>query len=177
MHSQHRRCFAVMAIVAAAAVSVTAQGAAAGQRAAGDPQKGAQTVQQVCVACHNNALKMIQRQKRTPDQWRDTMYAMIGRGAHIYPEEFESLVAFLAENSGRTPAATGGSLPAGQTAAGGGRAILERACQECHDLDTATKRPGGKDWGTVVATMVGHGAKVSVADQQILIAYLNTLPQ
>ena len=121
---------------------------------------------------------MIQSQKRSADQWRDTVYAMIGRGGHIFPDEIEPLVAFLVVNSGRSQAA---ATPAGQTAqqtpAVEGRAIPERSCQECHDLETATKKPAGTDWSSVVTTMIEHGARVNAADQQKLLEYLNGLPK
>jgi mono/diheme cytochrome c family protein len=136
-----------------------------------DVEKGRQTVQQVCVACHNNALRMIQSMKRSPDQWRDTVYSMIGRNAQVFPDDIEPLVAFLAATSSRPPektAAASGSMPRG-------RAVLEQACQECHDLEKATTKPADKDWSTVLTAMTMYGAKVSAADQQALIEYLNTL--
>jgi cytochrome c5 len=167
----------VPALVIAAIVSLgtqTAQTQTAGA-SQGDTEKGRQTVQQVCAACHNNALRMIQSQKRSADQWRDTVYSMIGRGAHVFPEEIDPLVAFLVANSGRSQTS---ATPTGQAApASEGRAILERSCQECHDLAMATKKPTGKDWSAVVATMIEHGARVSATDQQKLIEYLNGLPQ
>lgn len=169
----------MLCMLGAAAVSVAAQ--SAGNPASNDQrdiEKGRQAVQQACAACHNNVLRMIQSQKRSADQWRDTVYAMIGRGGHIFPDEIEPLVAFLVANSGRSQAA---GTPAGQTAqqtpASEGKAILERNCQECHDLETATKKPAGTDWGAVVSTMLGYGARVPAADQQKLLEYLNGLPQ
>lgn len=171
----------VPALISAAAVATvslgaqTAQTQTAGATNQADAEKGRQTVQQVCVACHNNALRMIQSQKRSADQWRDTVYSMIGRGAHVFPEEIDPLIAFLVANSGRSQAPT---TPTGQAApASEGRAILERSCQECHDLETATKKLAGTDWGTLVGTMIGYGARVSATDQQTLIEYLNGLPQ
>lgn len=165
-------------ILSAAAVSVAAQGAQSAQSSEQqrDIEKGRTAVQQACAACHNNVLRMVQSQKRSADQWRDTVYAMIGRGGHIFPDEIEPLVAFLVANSGRSQTSTAAQT-AQQASAGEGRAILERSCQECHDLDTATKKPAGKDWGAVVTTMVDYGARVSAEDQQKLLEYLNGLPQ
>lgn len=169
----------VVWILGAAAVSVAAQSAqSAENNDQRDIEKGRTAVQQACAACHNNVLRMIQSQKRSADQWRDTVYAMIGRGGHIFPDEIEPLVAFLVANSGRNPSSTTPpAQTAQQTPAVEGRAILERSCQECHDLDTATKKLAGTDWGTLVGTMIGYGARVSATDQQKLIEYLNGLPQ
>lgn len=146
-------------------------------------EKGRQAVGQACAPCHSNIARMIQVQKKTADQWRDTIFSMIGRGAHVLPDEIEPLTAFLAANAGRpSSTASSPSSPATQPAAAAdgkpqpqGRALLEAACQQCHDLATATKKPASLDWPTVVRNMVTYGAKLTTADQQTIVAYLNSL--
>lgn len=163
-----RAVFLFVSMLAAAAVSPAAQ--TSDQR---DVEKGRQAVQQVCVACHTNALRMIQSQKRTADQWRDTLYSMIGRGAHVFPEEIDPLVAFLVANSGRAQQSAAAQT-AQQAPASEGRAILERTCQQCHDLETATKKPAAKDWGATVTAMIDFGARLTAAEQQKLVEYLTS---
>ena len=52
---------------------------------------------QTCVACHTNILRMVQIHKQTPEQWRKTVYLMIGRGAQIMPDEIDAVAAYLAK--------------------------------------------------------------------------------
>src|SRR5215510_8662871 len=88
-------------------ISVTVVAAAAQSREAADVEKGRVAVGQACVQCHN--LRGIQSQRKTQQQWRDTVYSMIGRGGMILPDEIEPIAAYLAAtygpNSPRTPAA------------------------------------------------------------------------
>lgn len=150
-------------------------------------EKGRQAVGQACAPCHSNILRIVQIHKKSAEQWRDTVYSMIGRGAQILPEEIEPLTAFLAANAGggrpsasspaqasndRQPAS---GTPAQQLAEAAGRSLLQRQCARCHDLEAATKKPETDDWKTVIARMVTYGADVSPADQQRLIEYLNGL--
>jgi cytochrome c5 len=155
---------------------------------AAQTEKGRQAVGQACAPCHGNIARMIQVQKKTADQWRDTIFSMIGRGAHVLPDEIEPLTAFLAANAGRqsSTASAVPSLPAaqqGQAAQAGpggqppGRALVETSCQQCHDLATATRKPATLDWATVVRNMVTYGARLTPAEQETIVAYLGTLPQ
>src|SRR5215467_2714239 len=52
-------------------------------------EKGRQVVAQVCAACHTTIVRMVQVHKETAEQWKDTVYFMIGRGAQIMPDEIE----------------------------------------------------------------------------------------
>ena len=108
-------------------------------------EKGREVVGQVCVACHTNILRMVQVHRQSPEQWKDTVYSMIGRGAQVMPDEVEAVLLFLL----RTPEAMGSAPTAQRTQAGPagttnrcrkgeGKAILQRTCQQCHDLATAS---------------------------------------
>src|ERR1700719_3640004 len=68
-------------------------------------EKGRQAVGEACATCHTNILRMVQIYKKSPDQWKDTVYSMIGRGAQVRPDEIEAVTAFLAANAGRGVAA------------------------------------------------------------------------
>jgi len=148
-------------------------------------EKGRIAVGQTCATCHAGILRMAQAQKQNQEQWKDTIYSMIGRGAEILPDEIEPISAFLAATSARkepanaqaTETAGGGRGGRGeqQTAGGDGRAILQRTCQQCHDLPTAQNKLPSEDWTAVIAKMMGYGARLTPTDQQKLTEYLNGL--
>lgn len=145
-------------------------------------EKGREAVGEVCVACHTNILRMVQIHKESPGEWRDTVYSMIARGAQLSPDEIEGVIAYLAANGGNKAETAGGSPQEGargarsgapQTAEAEGRAILQRSCQQCHDLATASAKKSSEDWNQVMAKMIGFGAKLSPADAQKLAEYLD----
>src|SRR3954465_1790913 len=76
-------------------------------------EKGRQIVAQTCAACHTTITRMVQIHKQSPEEWKDTVYYMISRGAQIMPDEIDPVVAFLAANGGK------GAPAGGQLAAGG----------------------------------------------------------
>ena len=53
-----------------------------------DIEKGKTAVTQVCVGCHDGGaiMRMVAVRKKTADEWRDTVYRMIGRGAQVFPD-------------------------------------------------------------------------------------------
>lgn len=138
-------------------------------------EMGRQAVAQACAACHNNILRMIQSQTQSEEEWRDTVYSMIGRGGRILPEEIEPLTAFLVANDGRNQPTA--SLPTQTLPEVEGQAILQRSCEQCHDLVTATTRSTPEDWKAVILRMTTYGAELTQTDQQTLIEYLNGLAQ
>jgi mono/diheme cytochrome c family protein len=147
-------------------------------------EKGRQVVAQVCTTCHTTLGRMIQVRKQTAEQWKETVYFMISRGAQVMPDEIEPVTAFLAATAGsgsQTSTQTsgrgraGGGVPGQQPAEADGRAILQRNCQQCHELATASKKLASEDWRAVITRMVTYGARLTPADQQTLIGYLNGL--
>ena len=137
--------------------------------------KGRQVVAQVCAACHTTIVRMIQVHKETAEQWKDTVYFMISRGAQIMPDEIEPVVAYLTATggSGSAPGRNGGrGRPSTE---GDGSAIFQRTCQQCHELAVASKKPDSQDWTALVARMINYGARLSAAEQEKLITYLNEL--
>jgi cytochrome c2 len=147
-------------------------------------EKGRQVVSQACTTCHTTLGRMLQVRKQTADQWRDTVYFMISRGAQVMPDEIEPVTAFLVATAGsgsQTATQTSGRGRAGggslgqQPAAADGRAILQRNCQQCHELATASKKGASEDWRAVITRMVSYGARLTPEDQLTLIGYLNGL--
>jgi cytochrome c5 len=177
----------LVAVIAAAELGggLAAQASAS---VSNDPQaqieKGRTAVGQTCAACHAGIMRMAQAQKQNQEQWKDTIFSMIGRGAEILPDEIDPIAAFLAATSagagnGQADAQTaqrgGGRQGPGRPEQAGnadGSAILQRTCQQCHDMKTATTKTASEEWSAVIAKMVGYGAKLSPPDQQKLIEYL-----
>ena len=154
-------------------ISIGVAGATAQSKEQADIEKGRVALGQACVQCHN--LRGIQSQRKTQQQWRDTVYSMIGRGGMILPDEIEPISVYLAATYGpdspRTPAAAQQQLPATE-----GRAILQRSCTQCHDLQTAIgKSVSQQEWTDIITRMVGAGASITPTEQQTLIQYLTTL--
>jgi mono/diheme cytochrome c family protein len=140
-------------------------------------EKGRQVVAQVCATCHTTIVRMVQVHKQTAEQWKDTVYFMISRGAQIMPDEVESVVAFLAATAGNNPQPGRGGRgsaagPGPQTPGADGAAIHQRTCQQCHELATASKKLDSEEWDAVVTRMMTYGAKLTPADRQKLVEYL-----
>src|SRR5437773_4969690 len=106
-------------------------------------EKGRQVVAQACTTCHTTLVRMMQVHKQTPEQWKDTVYFMISRGAQIMPDEIEPVIAYLASAGGNNPQGQGRGR---QTAEADGGTILQRNCQQCHELAVASKKPEKEDW-------------------------------
>jgi len=161
-------------ILWAVPIAVWSQSAVAGSapvQSADLIEKGRRAVGQACAPCHSNILRIVQIHRKSADEWRDTVYSMIGRGAQILPEEIEPLIAFLAASSRRAAS----NAPTRQLPDAEGRSILQRQCGRCHDLESATGKPASDDWKTVIARMMSYGAELSPADERTLIDYLNGL--
>ena len=164
---------AVWTLAVSMSVSADAQLDKATQDKATQVEKGRQVVAQACTTCHTTLVRMVQVHKQTAEQWKDTVYFMISRGAQVMPDEIEAVTAFLAETSGGgRPGARGAGQ---QTQDVGGAAILQRNCQQCHELATASNKLDAEDWSAVVTRMVAYGARLTPADQQRLVGYLNGL--
>jgi len=131
-------------------------------------EKGKVAVTQVCVGCHQGGggiMRMLEVRTRSAEEWRETVYRMIGRGAQVFPDEIEPMTAYLVATAGR-------GRPQTSSPAAGADAILARRCQQCHDLERATTKPTSEDWTTIIDRMITLGASVTPAEQQTLIEYL-----
>jgi hypothetical protein len=144
-------------------------------------EKGRRVVAQVCATCHTTIGRMLQVHKQTPEQWKDTVYFMISRGAQIMPDEIGPVTAFLAAPAGNARQTSADASGRGRPGARGagqqtpqtdGAAILQQNCQQCHELATASKKDDAEDWSAVIARMMTYGARLTATDQQTLIGYL-----
>ncbi|MFL6547763.1 MAG: hypothetical protein ACJ8OJ_03665 [Povalibacter sp.] len=87
----------------ATALTLFAVGAAAplfAQQAASGPTPppgpGLEIIQRSCINCHD--INMIISQRKTPDDWADTIGRMADRGAEVTPEEMELIQQYLSEH-------------------------------------------------------------------------------
>jgi cytochrome c5 len=156
------------AVQAAPASPATAQDARQAQI-----EKGRIAVTAVCTGCHDNGiLRIVEVRQKSVDEWRDTVYKMIGRGAHIMPDEIEPITLYL--SSVRRPQQTaGGGAASGADAAGEGPAILARRCRQCHDVERANTLPAGKNWEAIIDQMTALGAVLTPAERRTLLAHLS----
>jgi len=136
-------------------------------------EKGRQVVAQVCAACHTTIVRMLQVHKQTAAQWKDTVYFMISRGAQIMPDEIEPVIAYLAAMGGSNSQRTVTSTRGRQAPEGDGGAVFQRNCQQCHELEVASKKSDSEDWTAVITRMMTYGARLTSADRQKLIEYLS----
>lgn len=89
------------------------------------------------------------------------------------PTATEPTAAPAAEAPPSPPAAPG--LTDDRLPPGPGRAILERACMVCHNLDGLWAYQGYYDeqsWRGLVETMIAHGADLDETDTDELVGYL-----
>jgi hypothetical protein len=127
---------------------------------------------------------MVQVHKLSAEEWKDTVYFMISRGAQIMPDEVEPVTAYLVATAGSnrqtvTQTASVGRPGPGradaQTPQGEGGAVFQRTCQQCHELATASTKLPSEEWSAVIARMINYGAKLTSGDQQKLNGYLTGL--
>jgi cytochrome c2 len=146
--------------------------AAAQDARAADMEKGRIAVTAVCTGCHDTGiLRIVEVRQKSVDEWRDTVYKMIGRGAHIMPDEIEPITMYLASVR-RTQQTPGAAAATGPDAAGEGAAILARRCRQCHDEERANTLPAGQNWNTIIDRMMALGAGLTPAERRALLAHL-----
>jgi mono/diheme cytochrome c family protein len=145
--------------------------------------KGMEAVGKACVQCH--ALRPVTLQRKTADQWRDTVHGMIGRGAQVKPDEIEPITSYLAASFGpQTPVLGSGAGQAatrsqtsppstGTLPEGSGRVVLMERCVACHTSDVAVKpRQSKEQWVEAIRKMRALGAVLSAEEEKVVAAYL-----
>ena len=86
---------------------------------AGEGDKGERLMNASCQGCH--AVRVLQVQAKSAEEWAKTVEAEIARGAKVAKEDIPVLVDYLADHHG--------PLPDGR-----GKAIVLNVCTMCHDL-------------------------------------------
>lgn len=133
---------------------------------------GRQAYQQACVQCHGPNQASIQR--KPVDDWRRTVYSMIGRGAPVLPDEIEPLTMYLTSIYGPTsPPPTLGDRREEATLPDGGETIMA-ACAACHAIDLILRsRKSESEWRETLERMGSLGAIITDAERQRIVAYLS----
>jgi len=68
------------------------------------------------------------------------------------------------------PVATEAPATEGAPATLDGKSLVEERCTKCHDLERAKKTE--EEWKATVERMVGKGARLNQAEQELVIKYL-----
>lgn len=150
--------------------------------------EGREVVQRVCSSCHS--LVPVLMQRNGEGGWRHTVTRMVlQRQAQLLPEEFETVVRYLATRLGPGAGAMPtGNLPPGSMGGGGataakdvrlpdgpGKELVQARCSICHDLGRVVSIPRTKaEWDSVTRNMIERGPRASAADIQTMVSYLAT---
>lgn len=141
--------------------------AAASQDSAAADAAGKALVNGVCASCHAADLTTAKQIPRT--EWKDIVDRMKGYGTNLDDKQYNILLDYLEKNHGPKQAAS--AAPAGGPDPG--KALLDTACSNCHDLDLVSNRTGTQaEWQEVVERMNGRGANVAEKDIPVLVQYL-----
>jgi cytochrome c5 len=149
---------AVLAFVVALAASPGAEPAPR-MAQANDAEKGERLMNASCQGCH--AVRVIQVQAKTPEEWAKTVDAEIARGAKVAKEDIPVLVEYLADHHG--------PLPEGR-----GKAIVLNICTMCHDLTRIRRgHRSPEEWEETLNSMLNEGAPLPDDLFPVVHAYLS----
>ncbi|MBX3279337.1 MAG: hypothetical protein KF868_15145 [Acidobacteria bacterium] len=138
-----------------------------------------------CTQCHS--LVSTVQQRKNAGEWHRTVLDMVARGAQIQPGEVAVISAYLAKSfPPGAPAADAGAQilqPGGASGVdpnsaaalpeGSGKALIVKACVECHGLDRITlRRKDEAAWRASVKDMVRLGAELKQGEESVVVAYL-----
>jgi competence protein ComEA len=141
-----------------------------------------------CTGCHN--LSSTVGQRKSAARWTHTVQDMVARGAQLEPQEIAMVANYLARNFGPDTPLSGADQvkqsPAPANARSSewfnspaalpedaGKALVLRACVECHALDRITRQSKDESgWRASVKDMVRLGAKLRPEEETVMVAYL-----
>ena len=153
------------------------------------PGRGRELAQSICgTACHDTTPLVMKRDGESG--WRKNVERMVvQKGAHIFPEELETLVRYLstALGPGTVPMGTPGALPPGALGGGAatakdvklpdgaGKELVQARCTACHDLGrVVTARRTPQDWDQITRNMIERGPQATPAQVETIVTYLTT---
>jgi cytochrome c2 len=109
-----------------------------------------------CTACHS--LDRVTATKRTREEWRTSVAAMIQRGAHLDSEQAASIVGYLSLNFGKKDRA---------------RDLFEDSCSSCHSLARISDYALTKaEWFEETKGMISEGTVLTDEELDLLLNYL-----
>ena len=126
---------------------------------AGEGDKGERLMNASCQGCH--AVRLIQVQAKSAEEWAKTVDAEIARGAKVAKEDIPVLVEYLTDHHG--------PLPDGR-----GKAIVLNVCTMCHDLTRIRRgHRSAEEWEETLNSMLNEGAPLSDDQFPVVHAYLS----
>jgi len=126
---------------------------------AGEGDKGERLMNASCQGCH--AVRLIQVQAKSAEEWAKTVDAEIARGAKVAKEDVPVLVEYLTDHHG--------PLPDGR-----GKAIVLNVCTMCHDLTRIRRgHRSPEEWEETLNAMLNEGAPLSDDQFPVVHAYLS----
>ena len=126
---------------------------------AGEGDKGERLMNASCQGCH--AVRLIQVQAKSAEEWAKTVDAEIARGAKVAKEDIPVLVEYLTDHHG--------PLPDGR-----GKAIVLNVCTTCHDLTRIRRgHRSPEEWEETLNAMLNEGAPLSDDQFPVVHAYLS----
>ena len=126
---------------------------------AGEGDKGERLMNASCQGCH--AVRLIQVQAKSAEEWAKTVDAEIARGAKVAKEDIPVLVEYLTDHHG--------PLPDGR-----GKAIVLNVCTMCHDLTRIRRgHRSPEEWEETLNAMLNEGAPLGDDQFPIVHAYLS----
>jgi mono/diheme cytochrome c family protein len=134
-----------------------------------------------CKQCHN--LNPIVLQRKTAAGWEHTVHDMVARGAQVQVEEIPVIIDYLSNHFGpdagypsavsAAVSSSGGARASNELPEGEAKAVILRACTQCHPIDRVTgNRKDEIGWQGSVKDMMRLGAKLEPRDVQMVVAYL-----
>ena len=134
---------------------------------------GQSLLQERCTGCHD--LGRVERSEKTEEEWKATVEHMVGKGAQLDEAEQELLIKYLAETYPKAAEVPPTEAPATLD----GQSLLQDRCTQCHGLGGVERaKKTEEEWKATVEHMVGKGAQLDEAEQELLIKYLaETYPQ
>ena len=115
---------------------------------------GRKILESACVACHS--LDVVTAKRWSNQQWRDSVNAMIARGAAVNKDQARDLVTYLGRHFGNR-----------------GRELFEDICSSCHALERVEKQALSKEqWSTFIKGMISEGNPVNDEEFALLVDYL-----
>jgi cytochrome c5 len=124
-----------------------------------DAERGERLMNASCQDCH--AVRVIQVQAKSAEEWAKTVDAEIARGAKVAKEDIPVLVEYLTDHHGPLPN-------------GAGKAIVLNICTMCHDLSRIRRgHRSAEEWEETLNSMLNEGAPLPDDQFPIVHAYLS----
>ncbi len=133
---------------------------------------GKETVTKVCAECHS--LDLVTAMHMDGPAWKSEVDKMISRGATASPEEFVTIVTYLAKTRGQQgPAAAKGGPAPRELPDGPGKPFILRECVGCHNPTAfSTYQHTPEEWTAIVTRMGARAKSATQPELETVAKYL-----